>query len=487
MIRDMGKNSRMKKTLFAAVAACSIAAFAGEEYPELPRKITDETPEQKAERLAWWQHDRFGMFIHFGLYAVPGRHEWVRSREYIGNEEYDRKYMSRFNPDLFDAKKWARTAKQAGMKYIVLTAKHHEGFCMWDTQTTDYKITNTPFRRDLVREYVDACRAEGLRVGLYFSIMDWHHPDYTVDSPHPLRPVDPIYVQHGKVKQWSEESAKKFAELNKGRDMARYRAYMFAQVKELLTNYGQIDIIWFDYTPKGEFGKTYKDWDAVNLVKLTRKLQPGIIIDSRLDLMDTDDGWDFVTPEQYKAREWPTVRGQRVPWETCQTFSGSWGYFRDELTWKSVPQLIGLLTETVSKGGNLIMNVGPTARGEFDERAQERLEGFAKWMHWNARSIYGCGPAPEGFVAPNGTSLTYNPKTEMLYIHLYDYPMGYLPVEFFDRLDYAQFLHDGSELLLAPPAKHHGQSGNTHDIGGIRLPMVKPNVDVPVIEVWLKK
>ena len=466
----------MTKTLFVAVVTCSIAAFAGEEYPELPRKITDETPEQKAERMAWWQNDRFGMFIHFGLYSVLGRHEWVQSREHIDPKVYAEKYMPRFNPDLYDAKEWARMAKSAGMKYAVLTTKHHEGFCMWDTKTTDYKITNTAFKRDVVREYVDAFRAEGIRIGFYFSIKDWHHPDYLIDATHPLRPED--------KRDWSKET---FAKLNEGKDWNRYRKYMWDQIDELLTQYGKIDIIWFDYTVKHEFGKTYKDWDAVNLVKHTRKLQPDIIIDNRLDLMDTDDGWDFVTPEQFKASAWPTVRGERVPWETCQTFSGSWGYYRDEETWKSVPQLIELLSETVSKGGNLIMNVGPTARGEFDARALDRLKGFAKWMHVNARSIYGCTVAPEDITAPNGTAITYNPKTNRAYIHLYDYPMGYLPVEWLDHIEYAQFLHDGSEIFLRRPPKVHSQTGDTHQIGGLALPVKKPDVSVPVIEVWLKK
>ena len=465
----------MRTMLFIAVAAAALSAAAGEEYPELPRKITDETPEQRAERMSWWTHDRFGLFIHFGLYAVPARHEWVKSREFIDDATYDAKYLPRFNPDLFDAKEWARLAKAAGMKYAVLTAKHHEGFCMWDTKTTDYKITKTEFGRDLVREYVDAFREAGIRIGFYFSIKDWHHPDYLIDATHPLRPRD--------RSKWTKEA---FAKLNAGRDWNRYRDYMWAQVRELLTDYGKIDIIWYDYTVKHEFGKTYKDWNAVELVRLTRRLQPGILIDNRLDLMDTDDGWDFVTPEQFKASEWPTVRGKRVPWETCQTFSGSWGYYRDEATWKSVPQLIELLSETVSKGGNLILNVGPTARGEFDGRAKDRLEGLARWMHGNARSIYGCTVAPEGLTAPNGTAITYNPKTNRAYIHLYDYPMGRLPVTWLDRIDYAQFLHDGSEIFVRAPPRTHSQTGDTHQTGYLELPVVKPAVDVPVVELWLK-
>lgn len=474
---DKGKRVNKIPVVFFALFVTS--AFAGAEYPELPLKITDETPEERSERMAWWQNDRFGVFIHFGLYSVPGRHEWVQSNEYIDPKDYETMYMSRFNPDLFDAKEWARRAKAAGMRYAVLTTKHHEGFCMWDTKTTDFKITNTDFGRDLAREYVDAFRAEGIRIGFYFSIKDWHHPDYLIDQTHPLRPRN--------KKDFSDE---KFAELNKGRVWERYRKYMWDQIDELLTNYGKIDIVWFDYTVKNNahpsWGKTYRSWDAVNLVKHVRKIQPGILINSRLDLMDTDDGWDFVTPEQFKARDWPTVRGQRVPWETCQTFSGSWGYYRDEETWKSVSQLIELLSETVSKGGNLILNIGPTARGEIDDRAKERLEGFAKWMHWNARSIYGCSVAPEGIVAPNGTAITYNQKNNRAYIHLYDYPMGYLPLDWVSHIEYAQFLHDGSELMLKRhPQIINSKFGDTHDAGGIILPMKKPPVEIPVIEVWL--
>ena len=463
-----------------APAACAIAmvcsAFAAES-PAPPRRIFDETDAERDGRQAWWRHDRFGMFIHFGLYAVAARHEWVKSHEAMTSEEYDGRYLPRFNPDLYDAKQWAKAAKAAGMKYAVLTTKHHEGFCMWDTATTDYKITNTEFGRDVVREFVDAFRAEGLRVGFYFSIMDWHHPDYAVDHPHPL---------FKRLKKRNSVNMKEeVAKLNATRDMDRYRKYMFDQVKELLSGYGRIDIVWFDYTPKGEFGKTWKDWDAVELLKMTRRLQPTCIVDSRLDLMESDDGWDFVTPEQVKVPAWPTVRGRKVPWETCQTFSGSWGYYRDETSWKSMPQLIELLSETVSKGGNLIMNVGPTARGEFDSRAMERLRGFAEWMRRNSRSIYGCTQAPDGFKAPNGTALTYNPERNRIYVHLYDYPMGFLPLDFWQKVKYAQFLHDGSELAIRAPSARHGQSGEIEPAGGLRLPMLKPDTEVPVVEIFL--
>lgn len=473
----------MKSCVLTALAlAISMQAFALKEYPELPDKIFNETAEAKAERMAWWKDGRFGMFIHFGLYAMLGRHEWVQHYEAISAKEYEERYMHRFNPDLYNAKEWVAMAKKAGMKYMVLTTKHHEGFCMWDTKTTDFKITNTPFGRDVVREYVDACREAGMRVGFYFSLKDWHCPDFMLDSTNP----ELIALRR---KGLSGEALKaEVKKLSASRDMNRFREMMFAQVRELLTQFGKIDIIWYDYTSKGtEFPNTYKDWDSVNLLKMTRELQPGIIVDNRLDLMDTDDGWDFITPEQFKVQEPPTVRGKRVDWETCQTFSGSWGYYRDEETWKSVPQLIELLVHTVSMGGNLILNVGPTGRGDFDWRAKERLNGIADWMHFNSRAIYGCGAAPDGFVAPSGTALTYNAKTNRLYLHLYDYPMGFLPIPFYDKVEYAQFLHDASEIKFKAPTSNSVYVELQNQSGGIILPIKKPAVEIPVVEFFLKK
>jgi len=244
------------------------------------------------------------------------------------------------------------------------------------------------------------------------------------------------------------------------------------QVTELLTNYGKIDIIWFDFSFPGENGKGRDDWDSEGLLKLARTLQPGIIIDDRLDLKDVWGGWDILTPEQRKVSECPTWNGQKATWETCQTFSGSWGYYRDETTWKSIPQLLELLIETVSKEGYLLLNVGPTSRGEFDYRAQDRLAGIGEWMHANGRSIYGCTAAPKEIEAPERTLLTYNPTTNRLYIHLIDYPLSRLAISFADKIDYAQFLHDGSEIKF--------------DKEFIYTPVVKPDSEVPVIEVFLK-
>ena len=437
-----------------------------------------ETPEQKAERLSWWTHDRFGLFVHFGLYAIPARGEWVKSREKIPEDVYNRKYLDRFNPDLFDAKDWARRAKAAGMKYAVLTTKHHDGFALWDTKASDYKITNTAFKRDLVKEFAEAFRAEGLRVGFYFSVMDWHHPDYTLDYNHPLAPKD----------GFTDES---FAKLNEGRDMNRYRAFMFAQVRELLTQYGRVDIMWFDFTPTGKYGKTAEDWDAVGLLKMARSYQPWLIIDNRLGLADYADGGDFVTPECMKVRSWPKVNGVRVPWETCQTLGANWGYdCRPAARWADMPQLLELLIDTVAHGGNLLLNVGPTARGQFPKKACARLDGFAEWMGVHSRAIYGCTQAPDGFVAPPGTLLTYNEQTSRLYIHLLDYPLNRLPLTFTDRVAFAQFLHDGRELTVGYiPAwqKHEHMGANPEDdTGFLELPLERPDVPLPVIEVSLR-
>ena len=429
-----------------------------------PAQLPKETEAQKMQRMKWWTDARFGMFIHWGLYAMPARHEWVKNRERLTNEQYQ-KYFEMFNPDLYDPKEWAKMAREAGMKYVVLTAKHHEGFCLFDSKFTDYKSTNTPVKKDLIKEYVEAFRAEGLKVGFYYSLIDWHHPDYTIDRNHPQR----------------QESDTEYEKLNKGKDMNKYREYMKNQVRELLTNYGEISIIWFDFSFPGKNGKGRDDWDSQNLLKLARSLQPGIIVDDRLDLRDVEGGWDFTTPEQYKVEKWPEINGKRVPWETCQTFSGSWGYYRDETTWKSPAQLLELLIESVSKGGNLLLNVGPTARGTFDARAQERLNAMGEWMTLNSRSIYDCTEAPAGISAPSNTVLTYNPRTNTLYIHLLAYPMGRLTLKnMADKVKYVQFLHDASEISMSAP-----REGGQNDLS-LTLPVLKPPVEIPVLEVFLK-
>lgn len=436
----------------------------------------------------WFVHDRFGMFIHFGTYSNAARHEWVKRRELIPEEKYE-KYFRYFNPDLFDAREWAKSAKEAGMKYCVLTTKHHEGFCLFDTQYTDYKITNTPFGRDLVKEYVEAFRAEGLKVGFYYSLIDWHHPDYPIDRVHPR--------QHDK-----DASA-----LDSGRDMKKYAEYMRNQLRELMTNYGKIDILWLDYSiepytkeklPAGmewmQFmgGKGRNEWESEKLVALVRSLQPGIIINNRSEYEQ-----DLWTPEQFQPDSWVRhpMTGEYVTWEACQTMSGSWGYYRDEMTWKSPEMLLNMLIDTVSLGGNLIMNVGPTGRGYFDSRASGALRVYGDWMKYNGRSIYGCTMAEPEFRAPEGCRLTQSEDGKRLYVHIMKYPFGSLIFNGLsaDKVDYAQLLADGSEIRYSARKKR----GNAM-IGAIetfdesaeatvfQLPVVKPEGLVPVIEIFLK-
>ncbi|MDR1499843.1 MAG: alpha-L-fucosidase, partial [Tannerellaceae bacterium] len=409
-----------------------------------------ETESQKQKRMEWWTNDRLGMFIHFGLYAMPARHEWVMSNEKISREDYAR-YFERFDPDLYDPGEWARKAREAGMKYVVITTKHHDGFCLWDTSLTDFKVTNTPYGKDIIGPLVDAFRAEGIRIGFYYSLIDWRHADFTVDRIHPERSDDKQAVEAA----------------NKGRSMERYRAYLRGQITELLTGFGRIDELFLDFSYPGEGGKGREDWDSEGLLALIRSLQPHIIVDNRLDLDHTDWGWDFVTPEQFMPREWPEVRGRRVPWETCQTFSGSWGYHRDEHSWKSVGQLITMLAETVSKGGNLLLNVGPTARGAFDQRATDRLSGIAEWMRLNSRSIYGCTQPPSIYETPDNCLTTYNPITNRLYIHILDWPIKSLHLKGYEgKVAYAQLLSDASEIKITTnptPGSHTTETTSPGD------------------------
>jgi alpha-L-fucosidase len=459
-----GGPARIGTAVLATVLLAASPALAQSALPA-------ETPGQKAARMAWWTEARFGMFIHWGLYAQAARHEWVKRNERMTEEQY-RRYFERFDPDMFDPRAWARLAKAAGMRYFVITAKHHEGFCLWDSAQTDYKAPRTPAGRDLLLQAIEAFRAEGLKVGLYYSLLDWHHPEYPVDRHHPRY----------------EDGA--FRAAASGRDIRKYNEYVFAQVRELLTGYGPVDVLFLDYSfPEGKDGKGRADWQSERLLALVRSLQPGIIVNDRLDLDDVPGGWDFRTPEQFVPRTWVTWNGVRVPWETCQTFSGSWGYYRDEETWKSTEQLVALLVETVSKGGNLLLNVGPSARGTLDPRATARLEGVGEWMRVNGRAIHGCTQAPPELAAPANCLLTWNPRTRRLYVHVLAWPLGnlFLP-GYAGKVEYAQLLHDASEVRFArPDAPFQGALDTVPDDTVIlRLPVKKPDVAVPVIELFIR-
>ena len=413
---------------------------------------------------SWFVHDRFGLFIHWGLYSLSARRGWLRMEEKIPTDVYIQRYFKHFDPDLYDPNLWADAAAQAGMKYFVMTTKHHEGFCLWDTRYTDFKAPNTPARRDLIRPAVEAFRARGFRTGFYYSLIDWDHPHYRYDA------------YYG---PWHDPADRE--RLNATRDQSKYAQYIRDQVTELLTRYGKIDMMWFDFAYPYPDGKNRDDFQSQQLWDLVRKLQPHMLIDDRLDL---PDNWDFKTPEKTRPREWVTHQGQRVVWEACHPFSDGWGYQRDEGGYKSVEQLVTILIDSVSKGGNFLLNVGPTARGKFDERALERLRGIGRWMHHHGRSIYGCTQAPAEYPQPEDCRLTWNPATRRLYVHVLAWPFKDLYLDgLAGKVEYAQLLNDASELKMSEPADDYNKQRKTLTL---HLPTIKPNVTVPVVELFMK-
>ena len=399
---------------------------------------TEKLLEERSRRLKWFQEARFGMFIHWGLYAISGRGEWDRSYRELSDEDY-RQYFEEWNPVRYDPKEWAALAKEAGMKYAVLTTKHHDGFCLFDSKYTDFKSVNTPCGRDLVREYVDAFREAGIKIGFYFSLLDWHHPDYPAygDAQHPMR-NNPA---------WKD----------KEHNFDNYLTFMHNQVEELMTNYGKIDIIWFDFS-YGDF--TGEKWKAAELVEMIRRHQPDILINGRLEgsgekygSILTDEpcvySGDFTCPEKiippYGLR---TPSGNAVPWEANYTMNNSWGYVPNDLFYKSSDTLVKKLVECVSKGGNMLLNVGPTAKGEIPPKQVEILKGIGKWMRENSDSIYGCGISE--FEKPEWGR--YTQRGNMLYAHIMEKCIGPVPLRGLKgRIKKARRLWDGVEVPLMDP------------------------------------
>ena len=386
------------------------------------------------KRTDWFLHDRFGMFIHWGLYAIPARGEWIKTNERMTDEQY-RQYFDEFNPTDYDPKAWARAAREAGMQYAVLTTKHHDGFCLFDSALTDYKSTNTPCGRDLVREYVDAFRAEGIKIGFYYSLLDWHHPDYPHygDQIHPMRD-DPAYG-------------------NENRDFSRYIAYLHGQVRELLTNYGKLDIMWFDFS-YGEMSG--EKWGASELLRMVRELNPDILLDNRLFPNGEDQKaedmlqyGDFLSPEQILPPQGMTdSKGNPVPWEACVTLNNSWGYTVNDNDYKSPRDVVRALVECVSKGGNLLLNVGPDARGRIPDESLAILREVGGWIRKNGGSIYGCGQA--GLEKPEWGRYTRNGRK--LYAHVLERGVGAVRLPGLGgRIVRGRLLSDGSEIAVGQP------------------------------------
>ncbi|HBQ63388.1 MAG TPA: alpha-L-fucosidase [Clostridiales bacterium] len=410
--------------------------------------------EERTQRTEWFLHDRFGMFIHWGLYAIPARGEWVRSTERIRVTDYQ-KFFDEFDPALYDPRKWARIAREAGMKYAVMTAKHHDGFCLFDSALTDYKATNTKARRDLVREYIDAFRAEGLKVGLYYSLLDWHHEDYPMfgDRQHPMRD-NPDFKDKALTQ-----------------DFSRYVDYMYGQVKELLSNYGKLDVMWFDFSYNEMTGEK---WGATKLVEMIRSLQPWIVIDNRLGgniKSPTPEIYsgDFASPEQIIPPEGIlNEAGESLPWEACITLNNHWGYCSSDHDYKSPEQVIRALVECVSKNGNLLLNVGPTAKGEIPEESVKILQEVGTWMKLNSDGIYSCGNA--GLAKPEWGRYTRNGK--YFYAHIYDRGIG--PINFRGlggKIRSARLVSDMTEIKVTKPWNAGEYAGDAFiTLPGARLP-----------------
>lgn len=407
--------------------------------------------------MDWWREARFGMFIHWGLYAVPGGEwgkgtdhgEWILTTAQIPVKEYE-KFADQFNPVKFDANAWVKMAKDAGMKYIVITTKHHDGFALYDSKISDYDVMATPFKRDIMKELAEACKKEGLKMCWYHSIMDWHHPDYL-----PRR-------------DWEDRSAV-------GADFDRYVRYLHAQVSELLSNYGDIGVMWFD----GEWESTWNSKYGEDLYHLCRRLQPNVIVNNRVTVgragmedANKEQIGDYGTPEQFIPAE--GIPG--LDWETCMTMGRHWGYNKRD-TFKTPKELVRNLIDIASKGGNYLLNVGPRPDGTFPQESVDVLKNYARWMEKNSEAIYGTSASPLGALKWGRCTAKQVGDSWRLYLSVFDWPTnGKLVVPLVGNETSSAWLLDGGGNL------------KTEKVGNdivVHVPTTAPDQDASVVVLEL--
>jgi alpha-L-fucosidase len=445
-----------------AVVLLALAAVLAARPGTDAQAAAQSGPAGDGQRMAWWREARFGMFIHWGLYAIPAGEwkgnttygEWILNNARIPVAEYEQ-FRARFNPTKFDAREWVRIAKNAGVRYIVITTKHHDGFALFDSALTDWDVMATPFKRDIMKEMVDACREAGIRIGWYHSIMDWHHPDYL-----PRR-------------DWDTRSAR-------GANYERFVEYLKGQVREILTKYGPIDVMWFD----GQWEKTWTHERGLDMYRYVRSLQPDIIVNNRVDkgggdyglTRDTSFAGDFGTPEQ----EVPPMGLPGVDWESCMTMNDHWGYNSHDQNWKSSEQLIRTLVDVASKGGNLLLNVGPTAEGLIPQPSIERLAAMGAWLKTNGEAIYGTSASPFPALSWGRATRKVVPGGTRLYLHVFEWPKN-------GKLAVGGLLSEPtSAFLLSDGSRRPLRMGRNADAVVVDVPEAAPDPVDSVVVVDIK-
>jgi len=441
---DLGDVSR--RSLLMGMGTIAIARYAAPRAMDLDAQmLAVETRNAswedvtRAKRMAWWHAARFGMFINFGLYSVLGQHEWALQTEGVPLAQYEL-LAKHFKPKPQVAREWARLARRAGQKYMVIDTKHHEGFCLFDTKLTDYCAPQQAAGRDLVREFVDAARAEGLRVGFYYSLMDWHHPDGALCK--------------------TDEAARK-----------RFVAYTHGLIRELMTNYGKIDVLWYDVN----WPLTAEQWESERMNRMVYELQPDIIVNDRNGLPA-----DFSTPEQHIE----AAEAGRA-WEACMTLNDSWGFNRGDNAWKTPETIVDNLSICASGGGNYLLNIGPEADGSVPAESIRVLEEVGRWAEANGRAIYETDRGSFSW-HPNAR---FTRRGNTLYVHIRAWPGHTLAAEWLPFFQPPTVLAIGGFKTKAKSARllKTGQSvGIQQDEFSLRLtglPANAPDSLATVIEV----